>query len=156
MYKFIRGLLIVSAFGTHSIFDGVAIGSQDSVERVWTIFVAISCHKLIIAAVVGLELFAATLESHLWTLVHLIIFSIMSPIGIILVVVAQSSFNISSNHPAMILLQSFATGTLLYIIFVEILQPKEDQYHSKNRLGQSFSLIAGFALMLAVLTLIDH
>lgn len=155
LYKFIRGLLIVSAFGAHSIFDGVAIGSQESVEKVWTIFLAISCHKLIIAAVVGLELYAATLESHLWTLVHLTIFSIMSPIGIILVVVAQNSLHINSNHPAMILLQSFATGTLLYIVFVEILQPKEDQTYEKNRLGKSVSLIAGFALMLLVLTLID-
>lgn len=155
-YKFIRGLLIVSAFGAHSIFDGVAIGSQESVEKVWTIFLAISCHKLIIAAVVGLELYTATLESHLWTLVHLSIFSIMSPIGIILVVVAQNSLHINSNHPAMILLQSFATGTLLYIVFVEILQPKEDQAYEKNRFGKSISLIAGFALMLLVLTLIDE
>lgn len=155
-YKFIRGLLIVSAFGAHSIFDGVAIGSQETVEKVWTIFLAISCHKLIIAAVVGLELYAATLESHLWTLVHLSIFSAMSPIGILLVVLAQNSLHINSNHPAMILLQSFATGTLLYIVFVEILQPKEEQAYEKNKLGKSVSLIAGFALMLVVLTLIDQ
>lgn len=155
-YKFIRGLLIVSAFGAHSIFDGVAIGSQETVEKVWTIFLAISCHKLIIAAVVGLELYSATLESHLWTLVHLSIFSVMSPIGIILVVLAQNSLHINSNHPAMILLQSFATGTLLYIVFVEILQPKEDQAYEKNKLGKSISLIVGFALMLLVLTLLDE
>lgn len=155
-YKFIRGLLIVSAFGAHSIFDGVAIGSQETEEKVWTIFLAISCHKLIIAAVVGLELYAATLESHLWTLVHLSIFSVMSPIGILLVVLAQNSLHINSNHPAMILLQSFATGTLLYIVFVEILQPKEEHAYEKNKLGKSVSLIAGFALMLMVLTLIDE
>lgn len=157
-YKFMRGLLIVSAFGAHSIFDGVAIGSQVTVEKVWTIFLAISCHKLIIAAVVGLELYTATLESNLWTIVHLSIFSIMSPIGIILVVIAQESLHINSNHPAMILLQSFATGTLLYIVFVEILQPKENQAArfegEKSKFGRSFSLIAGFALMLMVLTLI--
>lgn len=155
-YKFIRGLLIISAFGAHSIFDGVAIGSQVSSEKVWTIFFAISCHKLIIAAVVGLELFVATLESHLWTLVHLTLFSLMSPIGILLVVVAQNSLSINSNDPSMILLQSFATGTLLYIIFVEILQPKEDQTYERQKLGKSFSLLAGFAMMLAVLTLISE
>lgn len=155
-YKFIRGLLIVSAFGAHSLFDGVAIGSQESVEKVWTVFAAISCHKLIIAAVVGLELYAATLESHLWTVVHLSLFSIMSPIGIVLVVVAQNSLHLDSNHPAMILLQSFATGTLLYIIFVEILQPKGDHALEKNRLGKSISLVAGFVLMLLVLTLMDE
>ena len=150
-YKFLRGLLIISAFGAHSIFDGVAIGSQDTVEGVWTIFFAISCHKLIIAAVVGLELFAATLESHLWTLVHLISFSIMSPIGIILVVVAQNSLNISPNDKTMILLQAFATGTLLYIIFIEILQPKKGEQRSSST---CFSLLAGFVLMLAILTFI--
>lgn len=155
-YKFIRGFLIVSAFGAHAIFDGVAIGSQPDEEKVWTIFFAICCHKLIIAAVVGLELFAATLESHLWTLIHLSIFSIMSPIGIILVVVMQDSLHIDENDPTMILLQSFATGTLLYIVFVEILQPKQDQRYEKNKLGKSFSLIAGFTLMVLVLTLIGE
>ena len=155
LYKFLRGLLIVSAFMAHSIFDGVAIGSQETAEKVWTIFAAISCHKLIIAAVVGLELYAATLESHLWTLVHLSIFSLMSPIGIILVVVAQNSLKINSDDPSMILLQSFATGTLLYIIFVEVLQPKQLPEQEKNKLGKSISLIAGFSLMLVVLTLID-
>lgn len=157
LYKFLRGLLIISAFGAHSIFDGVAIGSQDTIEKVWTVFIAISCHKLIIAAVVGLELFVATLESQLWTVVHLLIFSLMSPIGIVLVVLAQNSLHLNANHPAMILLQSFATGTLLYIVFIEILQPKEDQmYENRNKLGKSFSLICGFALMLLVLTLIEH
>lgn len=154
-YKFIRGLLIVSAFVAHALFDGVAIGSQETVEKVWTVFVAISCHKLIIAAVVGLELYAATLESHLWTVVHLSLFSIMSPIGIVLVVVAQNSLHLREDDPAMILLQSFATGTLLYIIFVEILQPKGDHALEKNRLGKSISLVAGFALMLVALTLMS-
>uniref|UniRef100_A0A6G1SG56 Zinc transporter ZIP1 n=1 Tax=Aceria tosichella TaxID=561515 RepID=A0A6G1SG56_9ACAR len=151
-YKFIRGLLIVSAFSLHSIFDGVAIGSQDSIEKVWTIFFAISCHKLIIVAVVGFELFSATLESHLWTLIHLTIFSIMSPIGILLVIVAQNSLKVSSDDPAIILLQSFATGTLLYIIFVEILQPKEDRFHARNRSTKILSLILGFAAMVTILT----
>lgn len=153
VYKFVRGLLIVSAFSMHSIFDGVAIGSQDSVEKVWTIFFAISCHKLIIVAVVGFELYSATLESHLWTLVHLTIFSIMSPIGILLVIIAQNSLKVTSDDPVMILLQSFATGTLLYIIFVEILQPKEDRFHTRNRSTKILSLIVGFALMVAVVTL---
>lgn len=153
-YKFIRGTLIVSAFGAHSIFDGVAIGSQGSIHKLWTTFFAISCHKLIIAAVVGLELYAATLESHLWTLFHLTIFSVMSPIGIILVVVMQDELHLGPDHPAMILLQSFATGTLLYIIFIEILQPKEENNYERNKIGKCVSLIVGFSLMLLVLTFI--
>lgn len=155
-YKFLRGLLIVSAFVVHSIFDGVAIGSQESVSSVWTVFIAISCHKLIIAAVVGLELFTATLESHLWTLVHLFLFSAMSPIGILLIVLAQNSLQLSEADPVMILLQCFATGTLIYIVFIEILQPKEGQTQEKNKFGKSLSLVAGFVLMLMALTLIGE
>lgn len=155
LYKFIRGFLIVSAFIVHALFDGVAIGSQESVSEVWTVWFAICCHKLIIAAVVGFELFSATLGSHLWTLFHLGLFSIMSPIGIILIVIAQSSLHIESNDPVMVLLQAFAAGTLLYIVFIEILQPKENQANERNKLGKSVSLIIGFILMTLVLTLTD-
>lgn len=155
LYKFIRGFLIVSAFIVHSIFDGVAIGSQESVSQVWTVFFAISCHKLIIAAVVGFEVFSATLESHLWTLIHLAIFSIMSPLGIILIVIAQNTLNIAANDPVMVLLQSFAAGTLLYIVFIEILQPKGNQASEKNKLAKSVSLVGGFLLMAVVLTFTD-
>lgn len=155
LYKFIRGFLIVSAFIIHALFDGVAIGSQESVGQVWTVCFAICCHKLIIAAVVGFELFSATLGSHLWTLFHLGLFSIMSPIGIILIVIAQSSLHIEANDPVMVLLQAFAAGTLLYIVFIEILQPKENQANEKNKLGKSVSLIIGFILMTLVLTFSD-
>lgn len=156
VYKFLRGLLIVSAFGAHSIFEGVSIGSQNTDKKVWTLVIAIACHKLIIAAVVGLELYAATNKSHLWTLIHLSIFSIMSPIGIMLMVIAQSAEGINEKNPSMILLQSFATGTLLYIVFVEILQPKRpaDLGH-KGLFGKILSMLAGFTLMLLVLTFLS-
>lgn len=156
LFKFLRGLIIVSAFSAHAIFDGVAIGSQTSIDQVWAIFIAIACHKLVIAAVVGLELYNATLQSKLWTIVHMTTFSSMSPIGILIVVIAQNSFEINVNHPIMILLQAFATGTIIYIVFVEILQPKGHDPH-KHGFLKSFSLVLGFVFMLIVLTVLhDH
>lgn len=156
LVKFLRGFLIISAFLLHSLFEGLTIGTQPTVEKVWTMLFAIACHKLIIAAVVGLELYATTLESHLWTLVHVGLFSLMSPIGIVLVVLAQDSLKLDENDPTMVLVQSFATGSVLYIVFVEILQPKEGKHPERNKLGKSVSLLAGFALMLAVLTQVNE
>lgn len=156
-YKFLRGFLIVAAFLLHSIFEGVSIGSQTSVDKVWTLLFAIGCHKFIIAAVVGLEIYATTLESNLWTFIHMTLFSLMSPIGILLVILAQGTLHVNESDPIMILIQSFATGTVLYIVFVEILQhDKGGKECEQNRLGKSVSLIAGFVFMLSILTLVGH
>lgn len=48
-----------------------------------------------------------------------------------------------------IFLQAFASGTFVYIIFVEII-PHEFNEHSKNRISNTVCLMVGFAIMAAL------
>lgn len=48
-----QGLVLIVAFSAHSVFDGVAIGVQQEVSRLWTMFFAICSHKLVVSLAVG-------------------------------------------------------------------------------------------------------
>ena len=54
LVRFMQGLVVIIAFSAHSVFDGVAIGLQESEPRLWTMFFAICSHKLVVALAVGL------------------------------------------------------------------------------------------------------
>ncbi|XP_054159840.1 zinc transporter ZIP3-like [Oppia nitens] len=152
---FIRGLVIILSFSVHSIFDGLAIGLQTSSSELWFMFFAISVHKLVIAFVVSLQLFE---QSHRLFLVaiHMAIFAIMSPIGILIVIISEESLvgENSESNPIVILLTSIATGTLLYIIFYEILQ--KDRRENINGFLQLFSILFGFGVMLTINVMISE
>src|SRR5262249_55446643 len=115
---FVRGLLIIMAFSVHSIFDGLAIGLQPTETDLWRLFFAISVHKLVIAFVISLQLFDQSNKIFM-VAIHMALFAIMSPIGILIVIMSENTLlgaNPESNI-IVILLTSIATGTLLYIIF---------------------------------------
>ena len=146
---FFRGLVIIFAFSVHSIFDGLAIGLQNTSSDLWSMFFAISVHKLVIAFVVSMQLFD---QSNRMVLVAILmgLFSIMSPIGILIVVLTEDSLlgEDSEANPVVILLTSIATGTLLYIIFYEILQ--KDRCEHISGFVQFLSILVGFGLMLTI------
>ena len=50
----IRGFLLVMALSFHSIFEGMAIGLQSSVNDVWFLFAAVAVHELAIMFCIGL------------------------------------------------------------------------------------------------------
>lgn len=150
--KFLRGLVTIIAFSAHSVFDGVAIGLQKTSSQLWTIFFAIFLHKVVVSFAIGLELYEQC-ESFALTTIHMILFSIMSPIGILLVIVTESEFS-ERDSPVMILLSAVATGTILYIVFFEVLQ--KDRASKLPGLIQFFFLVAGFACMSCLTLFVDH
>lgn len=76
-----RGLLIVLALSVHELFEGLAIGLEDSASKVWYMLVAVSCHKLVIAFCIGVELVAMSTKKSLHVL-YVFTFAVVSPLGI--------------------------------------------------------------------------
>ncbi|XP_053203913.1 uncharacterized protein LOC128388528 [Panonychus citri] len=144
--RFARGLIIVVAFLAHSIFDGVAIGLQSTVSSLWTMFFAICLHKLVVVFAIGFELYEKTCSLSL-TAVHITLFSAMSPLGIILAILTEQGLS-EDGSLTLILLNAAATGAILYIVFLEILQA--DRCPEISGLAQLFSLVIGFTLMTTV------
>ncbi|XP_030571931.1 zinc transporter ZIP1 [Drosophila novamexicana] len=136
----LRGLFIVLALSLHELFEGMAIGLESSASSVWFMFGAVSAHKLVLAFCVGVELIVARTRLSLAVL-YVLTFAVVSPLGIGLGILISHGQNGSGPNLVSAILQGFACGTLIYVVFFEIL--------SKNRSGLRayLALFVGFLIM---------
>ena len=90
------------------------------------------------------------------TSIHMTLFSSMSPLGIVIVVLTESRIS-GNDSPVIILLSAVATGTILYIVFFEILQRERSKdSHRLFGLLLYLSMILGFAMMFCLTLHISH
>lgn len=147
--RFMQGLVTIIAFSAHSVFDGLAIGLQPTTNQIYTMLFAISMHKLVVAFAVGLEIFDQTSSVYM-TVVHMSLFSLMSPVGIWIVIFTQQNYAPKEDESLfLIMLSAGATGTILYIVFFEILQ-KDRAGSNVNGIVLWIIMLSGFVLMLTV------
>ena len=102
-----------------------------------------------------MEVFEKT-QSLAMTSIHMSLFAAMSPLGIVIVVLTESRIS-GNDSPVIILLSAVATGTILYIVFFEILQRERSKDTPKLfGLILYLSMIAGFAMMFYLTLSITH
>lgn len=139
----VAGLLTVAALSFHSLFEGFAIGLRPDAKSTWFVFAAVAFHKYVIAFVVGLEVLAGG-GKNIQVYIYMTVFAFMSPIGMAIAMITSS--NVEDSSPLTVgVLNAIATGTLLYVTFMEILQREE-----KKDIATWIQLIAtfsGFCLM---------
>lgn len=144
----VQGLLTVLALSFHAIFEGLAVGLEPSTSSVAYLAAAIATHKLVISFCVGMELYVAGASTKT-TLGYLSIFSMVTPIGIAVGLVLDHFKNDSENlGPTPTILQGMAAGTLLYVVFFEVLA--RERANEKSGLLQLVAIIIGFTLMLGL------
>ncbi|KAH8343657.1 hypothetical protein KR059_003004 [Drosophila kikkawai] len=136
----LRGLFIVSALSLHELFEGMAIGLEGSASSVWFMFGAVSAHKLVLAFCVGVELIVARTRLTL-AVIYVLTFAVVSPLGIGIGILINHGQETTGPSLVSAILQGFACGTLIYVVFFEIL--------SKNRSGLRayLALFVGFLVM---------
>ncbi|CAL1534849.1 unnamed protein product [Lymnaea stagnalis] len=151
----IRAFLLLVALSFHTIFDGLAVGLQHSASGIWQVFAAISIHKTIIAFCLGLEIFKSEPNRPVRAFLWLCFFSLMSPMGIGLgIFLTAGGVNDGARLLSSSILQGLASGTFLYVTFLELLCV----YIGHNSKGEFLSLffsMTGFVLMTLV-KLLDH
>lgn len=141
----ISSIMTVAALSFHSIFEGFAIGFQQTITDTWTLMLAISLHKFVIAFVIGVEILG---DGCLWhqVMCYITVFSIMSPIGMIAAIFAQR--NVEQMSPLVTgSINCLACGTLLYVTFFEILRRKS---HGVYGLKKFCAIAMGAGVMAAV------
>ncbi|XP_075166017.1 zinc transporter ZIP3-like [Haematobia irritans] len=136
----LRGLGIVLALSLHEVFEGLAIGLEDSTSSVWFLFGAVSAHKLVLAFCVGVELIVARTRPIL-AAIYTVTFAIVSPIGVGIGLGVSHNSSTSEDTLLSAVLQGIACGTLLYVVFFEILS----KHHAG--LGAFLAMLIGFGLM---------
>ncbi|XP_025196343.1 zinc transporter ZIP1-like isoform X2 [Melanaphis sacchari] len=150
----LRGLFAVLALSFHEVFEGLAIGLEERVDHMWYLFFAVATHKLIIAFCIGLEL--AWLDTKRAVLItYVTTFAIVTPVGITIgmVLVYYGDGGSVDGTPGLVavVLQGLAAGTLLYVVFFEVLT----RYKQSGFL-HLLSIILGFCVMLGLQMMTHH
>lgn len=128
MKSVMRGFITVMALSIHAIFEGLAVGLEESVVNVWYMLLAIATHKFVIIFCIGIELHVAKMRP-ICIVLYILSFSIVTPVGIGIGIVlvefgSEEEPEGSDNNGVMLtgaVLQALAAGTLLYVIFFEVL-----------------------------------
>ncbi|XP_076387051.1 zinc transporter ZIP1-like isoform X1 [Megachile rotundata] len=136
----LRGLLIILGLSVHELFEGLAIGLESSASYVWYMFAAVAAHKFVIAFCIGVELLALNTRTYL-SVIYVCTFAVVSPLGIGIGMLLVGGESAAANGILPVLLQGLASGTLLYVVFFEILQ------EHRTGLKQYLSILVGFIVM---------
>lgn len=122
--------ILLIALSFHMIFDGLAVGLQETEANVYTILGTLALHKCIVAFSVGLHLSSA-LQKFKKLVLYMFFFSLVSPVGTLIgMAVTSSNGNKMAKDMASGILQSIACGTFLYITFFEVLLKELSNRHN--------------------------
>ena len=142
----IRGFLLVAALSFHSMFDGMAIGLQPTLNDVWLLFTAVVVHELAITFSIGMEMLASHLRSFLY-IAYMVELGLITSVGVAVgILVTEYTQHLSATHLLVIaILQGIAAGTLLYVTFLEVLE--RERQKSGNGLEKLFAIVTGFCTL---------
>ncbi|KAK8787867.1 hypothetical protein V5799_022356 [Amblyomma americanum] len=143
----LRSVVLVLSLSLHSVFEGVAIGLQPSVQLLLQILAAVSIHKSILAFTLGLNLAHSRL-GRCGIVVSGLAFSVMAPLGMVFAIVLIQE---DSREAALLngILQGLACGTFLYVTFFEVLP--HEMSHTRNRLFKVLCIVLGVGVVTALL-----
>lgn len=166
----LRDFFTVLALSFHAVFEGLAVGLERDTQDVWTLFagikfllpiitciyvnimifyqIAVATHKYVISFCVGLELFQAETRLLIYS-AYMLVFALMSPLGIgIGIVITSTSSESTAYYISIAVLQALAGGTIIYVVVFEVLQRERSK--SVSGLAQLFFVILGFCVMMSI------
>jgi zinc transporter ZupT len=140
----LKCIILLLALSLHSLFEGVAVGLQDSVMTVTSLAVGITVHGCLIAFAFGATLATRRQSLQTGAVKYGLVFSAMIPIGVG-IGMAVGSVRGFVGQLVSALLQSLTAGTFIYVIFVEVLPSETDR--GRNRLIKVLVMFVGFVII---------
>ncbi|KAM9409410.1 zinc transporter ZIP1 [Pholidichthys leucotaenia] len=141
-----RSFMLFLSLSLHSVFEGLAIGLQNTDSKVLEICIAILVHKSIIVFSLSVKLVQSAVRP-LWVAAYIGVFAVMSPLGIAIGISVMES-RVRSEPLIQAVLEGLAAGTFVYITFLEIL-PHELNSPGKQ-LPKVIFILLGFSIMAAL------
>ncbi|KAK6326396.1 hypothetical protein J4Q44_G00020410 [Coregonus suidteri] len=130
------------------VFEGLAVGLQEDSQEVLEIGVALLLHKSIISFSLALKLVQGKLRRAA-VVGCLLLFALMSPLGIGLGIALTETKSSPQHQLARSTLEGLASGTFMYITFMEILP--HELSSPQNRIPKVAMMLTGFAVVTGVL-----
>lgn len=117
--------------------------------QVWSLTVAVGCHKVVIAFYIGSQMLSDRARPYL---AHgsVFIFAIASPVGITIGILISNFSETSTMFLMSVVLQGLATGTLMFVMFFEVLKPSIEQFRTKQKILRLLFVVIGFTSMLSI------
>merc|ERR1719400_2800476 len=143
----LREFFTILALSVHAVFEGLAVGLEESKEDVWKLFTAIACHKFIIAFCVCLDMVQAGTRKFIF-FSYLSIFSLVSAVGIAIGLIITEAGAGSVPEIVVATLQGIAAGTLLYVVMFEVLN--RERMKEVSGLLQLVGVLLGYGVMLII------
>lgn len=144
----LRAFILVFSLSLHSVFEGLAVGLLEDRKEVLELCLALVIHKSIISFSLAFKLSQGRLRRSV-VVGCLLLFAAMSPLGIGIGMGITETKASVQHQLARSTLEGLATGTFIYITFMEIL-PHELR-SARNRIPKVAMLLVGFAMVTAVL-----
>ncbi|KAM4050248.1 zinc transporter ZIP2 [Anomaloglossus baeobatrachus] len=141
-----RSLILFCSLSIHSVFEGLAIGLQPKYVSALQIAIAVLIHKGIIVFSLSLKLIQS-MTTPVWLSIYIVIFSLMSPIGIMIgILVTLNKTSVVTLVQA--ILEGISSGTFVYVTFLEILPAELNS--RKRPLLRLFFIVIGFTIMAVI------
>jgi zinc transporter 1/2/3 len=146
----LRRFLVVVALSFHSVFEGLAIGLQQTQRDVWYLFAAVTIHACAILFCIGLELVTSGIRL-LNLVLYIVVLSVVSPLGVAIgiLVTVHSSSDGPLQGLVVAVLQGIAGGTILYITFFEVLD-REKRKEIGCGIVRVVFILVGFSVMVVL------
>nr|XP_046256892.1 zinc transporter ZIP1-like [Scatophagus argus] len=144
----LRAFILVFSLSLHSVFEGLAVGLLEEGKEVLEICLALMIHKSIISFSLAFKLSQGRLRRSV-VAGCVLLFAAMSPLGIGVGMALTETRSSPQHQLARFTLEGLATGTFIYITFMEILP--HELSSAKNRIPKVAMLLVGFAVVTAVL-----
>ena len=144
----LRAIILTIALSFHSLFEGLAIGLQTSADAMISLLAAVVIHKGVMAFSLGLNIVQSNLSKKSF-FISLLIFSVASPIGVVIGILITNLQQSIGRDVANAFLQGISGGTFLYITFFEVLPHELNQ--PGNRIWKVISVIVGVLAISGVL-----
>ena len=134
-------LVLLAALSLHSLFEGLALGLQKTSNSTLQVFVAVLFHKCVLAFAMGIRMVKANSPTKRIVLAA-IIFAVMSPLGALLgIAVDKTASSDVDRELATACLQGIATGTFLFVTFLEVISHEVQSNRSGDADIQMLKLV---------------
>jgi len=153
----VREVMVVMALSVHSLFEGLAVGLEDSSGGVWQLFLAIAIHSIAIVFCIGTDM-VNNGTNQVRIIISMVVLSSVTPIGVVVGILLTFDAHVQTGGDMLLMgvLQGLASGTLLYITFFEVLSREKLGRHGMSGLVGALFILLGFSLMAALNGLAGH
>lgn len=146
----VRSVLLLTALSFHGVFEGMALGLQAQENDVWVMCVAVGVHRGILSFGLSLQ-YARNFEKPSTIVFTISAFSIICAVGVIIGIAISTGAQLYTDVDVPnAILQSLATGTIFYIVFLNILFKELDGNKDVKKISCTFVGFSFMAIILAI------